>query len=242
MNIVDGVIILIVIYSCYSGYKKGFIKILISILSFFLSIYLAYKFSPNFALYLEERFSLITNIKNLISPNLNLPPEAKILSNSPSNLSLFIDSLKLPKFLKSSFLENINLLANFEGLNTVFDAYLYLLSLVIAEIISFIVLFLIFIIIFSILKGLFSSIIHKIPIIGTIDRLLGLIFNMVLFFSIIILIVFLYSNLLLKILKPDSIVVKIFESSFVVKFIENNMIFFKSMLNTLILKIMEALR
>lgn len=241
MNIVDGVIILILIYSCYAGYKKGIFKILISIFGFFLSIYLAYKFSPNFALFLEERFGLITNIKNYISPYINLPPETKILSNTSSNLFLFVDSLKLPKFLKSSFIENINLLVNFENLNTVFDSYLYLLSLVIAEVISFIILFLIFIITFSILRGIFSSIIHKIPIIGTIDRLFGLIFNMILYFSIIILIVFVYSNLLLKIIKPDSIIVKTFESSFFVKFIENNMIFFKSILNTLILKIMEVL-
>lgn len=241
MNIVDGVIILILIFACYAGYKKGIFKILISIVGFFLSIYLAYKFSPNFALFLEERFGLITNIKNYITPHINLPPETKILSNNPSNLSLFIDSLKLPKFLKSSFIDNISLLVNFEGLNTVFDSYIYLISLVIAEIISFIILFLIFIIIFSILKGLFSSIIHKIPVIGTLDRLLGLIFNMILYFSIIILVVFVYSNLLLKILKPDSFIVKYFESSQIVKFIENNMLFFKSILNALIVKIMEAL-
>lgn len=241
MNIVDGVIILILIFSCYAGYKKGIFKILISIVGFFLSIYLAYRLSPNFALFLDDRFGFITNIKNYITPHINLPPETKILSNNPSNLSLFIDSLKLPKFLKSSFIENINLLANFESLNTVFDSYLYLISLVIAEVISFIILFLIFIILFSILRGVFSSIIHKLPIIGTLDRLFGLIFNMILYFSIIIFVVFVYSNLLLKILKPESIIVKYFESSQIVKFIENNMVFFKSILNTLIVKIMEVL-
>ncbi|MCX8095677.1 MAG: CvpA family protein [Caldisericia bacterium] len=241
MNLVDGVIILILIYACYAGYKKGIFKIIISIAGFFLSIYLAYKFSTNLAIFLEERFGFITNIKNYITPLINLPPETKILSNTQSNLYLFIDSLKLPKFLKSSFLENINLLTNFESINTVFESYIYLISLVIAEIISFIILFLFFIIIFSILKGIFSSILHKIPIIGTLDRIFGLIINMMLFFSIIILIVFIYSNLLLKIIKPDSIIVRYFESSKIVKFIEDNMVFFKSILNALIVKIMEAL-
>lgn len=241
MNIVDGVIILIIIISAYAGYKRGVIKIIISIIGFILSIYLAYKFAPQFSLFLESKWGFITNIKNYISPLIKLPPETKIISNTQSNISLFINSLNLPKFLKSVFLENAPYLTRFENLNTVFDSYLYLISLVIAEIISFIILFLLFSIIFGIIKVIFSSIIHKIPIIGTLDRFLGLIFNMILYFSIIILVVFVYSNLLIKIIKPDSIIVNLFESSKIVKFIENNMVFFKLILNSLIVKIMEAL-
>ncbi|MBC7195105.1 MAG: CvpA family protein, partial [Caldisericia bacterium] len=202
MNLIDGVIILILIISAYIGYKRGILKILLSILGFILSIYLAYKFSAQFSLFLESRWGFITNIKNYISPYIKLPPETKIISNTPSNIALFINSLNLPKFLKTSFLDNAPLLSNFENLNTVFDSYIYLISIVIANIISFIILFLIFLIIFGIIRVIFSSIIHKIPIIGTIDRILGLIFNMILYFSIIILVVFIYSNLLIKIIKP----------------------------------------
>jgi uncharacterized membrane protein required for colicin V production len=95
-------------------------------------------------------------------------------------------------------------------------------------------------IIFSILKKLLGGIIHKIPILGTLDRLLGLIFNLLLYFSIIVFCVFILSNLFLNYLTPNSNFYKFFNSSFFVRFIQENMVLFKSLLNLIIRKAMEV--
>lgn len=240
MNFLDGVIILILIFACFLGYKRGIFKTVISIVFFILSIYLAYKFSSNLTLFLENRMNFVTNIKNYIANHINLPPETKILPSTIENLKLYISNLTLPAFFKSWLTENLPFLSSFDNLITVYDSYLYLLSVVIGEIISFFILFLIFMIIFSILKKLLGGIIHKIPILGTLDRLLGLIFNLLLYFSIIVFCVFILSNLFLNYLTPNSNFYKFFNSSFFVRFIQENMVLFKSLLNLIIRKAMEV--
>lgn len=240
MNFLDGVIILVLIFAGILGYKKGILKTVISIVGFVLSIYLAYRFSPNFTLFLEDRFNFITNIKNYISNHINLPPETKIVPSTIENLKLYISNLLLPKFFKSWLIENLPFLSSFSNLITVYDSYLFLLSLVIGEVISFFILFLIFMIIFSILKTIFGGIIHKIPILGTLDRFLGLIFSLLLYFSFIVFFVFIFSNLFLNYLAPNSNFYNIFNSSFFVRFIQENMILFKSLLNLIVRKVMEV--
>ncbi|HQP00346.1 MAG TPA: CvpA family protein, partial [Caldisericia bacterium] len=191
-------------------------------------------------LFLESRMNFVTNIKNYIANHINLPPETKILPSTIENLKLYISNLTLPSFFKSWLTENLPFLSSFDNLITVYDSYLYLLSVVIGEIISFFILFLIFMIIFSILKKLLGGIIHKIPILGTLDRLLGLIFNLLLYFSIIVFCVFILSNLFLNYLTPNSNFYKFFNSSFFVGFIQENMVLFKSLLNLIIRKAMEV--
>lgn len=240
MNIIDGVIILILIFASFLGYKRGILKTIISIVGFILSIYISYRYSPNFTLFLENRFGLVTNIKNYISNHINLPPETKIVPPTIENLKLYISTLLLPKFFKNWLIENLPFLSSFSNLTTVYDAYLYLISVVIGEIISFLILFLILMIIFSILKTILGGIIHKIPVLGTLDRFLGLIFNLILYFSFIIFFVFIISNLFLNYLAPNSNFYIIFSSSFFVKFIQENMVLFKTLLNMIIRKVMEV--
>ncbi|MGB9749889.1 MAG: CvpA family protein [Caldisericia bacterium] len=240
MNFLDGVIILVLIFASFLGYKKGILKTIISIAGFILSIYLAYRFSSNLTLFLENRMNFVTNIKNYIASHINLPPETKIVPSTIENLKLYISNLFLPKFFKSWLLENLPFLSSFQNLITVYDSYLYLLSIVIGEIISFFILFLVFMIIFSIIKTILGGIIHKIPVLGTIDRILGLVFNLLLYFSFIIFFVFIISNLLLNYLAPNSNFYQIFNGSFFVRFIQENMVLFKSLLNLLIRKVMEV--
>jgi len=100
MNFLDGVIILILIFACFLGYKRGIFKTVISIVFFILSIYLAYRFSSNLTLFLESRMNFVTNIKNYIANHINLPPETKILPSTIENLKLYISNLILPSFFK----------------------------------------------------------------------------------------------------------------------------------------------
>ncbi|MGQ9845679.1 MAG: CvpA family protein [Caldisericia bacterium] len=240
MNFLDGVIILILIFAGVLGYKRGILKTVISIAGFILSIYFAYKFSPNLTLFLENRMNFVSNIKNYISNHINLPPETKIVPSTIENLKLYISTLFLPKFFKSWLLENLPYLSSFQNFVTVYDSYLYLLSIVIGEIFAFLILFLIFMIFFSIIKSVLGRIIHKIPVLGTLDRILGLIFNLVLYFSFIIFFVFIISNLFLNYLAPNSTFHHFFSSSFFVKLIQENIVLFKSFLNLLIRKVMEV--
>ena len=242
MNIVDGIVIIILIYAAFIGWRRGILKTVLSIAGFFVAIYIAYKFSPQFTVYLEKNFSMVTSIKNYLSAHLNLPPETKIVSADPNNLKLYISTLPVPQFFKNFLKENIPLLSSFGPNQTVYDAYLTLLGITIGEAISFLILFLVSLIVVSILKALLVGGIHKVPVVGTLDRSLGLIFSVVLYLSILVFLVFLYSNLFLKILLPNSNVVKTINSSYFVKWAQENMDIFKYLLSVAVSKVMEFIK
>lgn len=242
MNIVDGIVILILIFAAFVGWRRGILKTVLSIAGFLLAIYVAYKFSPQFTIYLEKNFSMVTSIKNYLASHLNLPPETKIISADPNNLKLYISTLPVPQFFKNFLKENIPLLSSFSPNQTVYDAYLTLLGITIGEVISFLILFLVSLIVVSILKALLVGGIHKVPVIGTLDRTLGLVFNVILYLSVLIFLVFLYSNLFLKILLPNSSVVKTINSSYFVKWAQSNMDIFKNLLSLAVSKVMGILK
>lgn len=66
LNIIDIVVLLIILISVYSGYKKGFIKTVVSLLSFFIAIGLALMFYKPLAIILTEN----TTIDNWIVENI----------------------------------------------------------------------------------------------------------------------------------------------------------------------------
>jgi len=242
MNIVDGIVIIILIYAAFIGWRRGILKTVLSIVGFLLAIYIAYKFSPQLTVYLEKNFSMVTSIKHYLSDHLNLPPETKIISADPDNLKLYISTLPVPQFFKNFLKGNIPLLSSFGPNQTVYDAYLTLLGITIGEAISFIILFLLSMIVISIFKNLITGGIHKVPALGTLDRSLGLIFSVALYLAILIFLVFLYSNLFLKILLPDSNIVKTINSSYFVRWSQENMGMFKHLLSLIVSKVMELIK
>lgn len=58
MNIIDFIIIVVILIFMGLGYYRGFFKVVMNLLEYILSIFLAYKFYPNFMNFLNEKFLL----------------------------------------------------------------------------------------------------------------------------------------------------------------------------------------
>lgn len=73
--IIDIILIALILFSAYRGYKKGLISILISLLALILSIFLGFTLKDSFANYLYENTKIGTtieqNVDNIITQNIN---------------------------------------------------------------------------------------------------------------------------------------------------------------------------
>lgn len=73
--IIDIILIALILFSAYRGYKKGLISILISLLALILSIFLGFTLKDSFANYLYENTKIGTtieqNVENIITQNIN---------------------------------------------------------------------------------------------------------------------------------------------------------------------------
>jgi len=58
MNIIDVIIIAVILICMGLGYYRGFFKVVMNLLEYILSFFLAFKFYPNFMKFLNERFFL----------------------------------------------------------------------------------------------------------------------------------------------------------------------------------------
>lgn len=58
MNIIDFIIIAVILTCMGLGYYRGFFKVVMNLLEYILSIFLAFKFYPNFMNFLNEKFLL----------------------------------------------------------------------------------------------------------------------------------------------------------------------------------------
>ena len=58
MNIIDLIIIFVILIFVGLGYYRGFFKVVMNLTEYILSIFLAIKFYPKFAQFLNEKFFL----------------------------------------------------------------------------------------------------------------------------------------------------------------------------------------
>ena len=78
MNMIDFLIIFVILLFTGIGYYRGFFRVVCNLFEYILSIFLAYKFYPNFAFFLNEKFllgdffhdMLLNLMKNVVESNL----------------------------------------------------------------------------------------------------------------------------------------------------------------------------
>ena len=93
MNVIDFIIIFIILSFMGLGYYRGFFKVVMNLVEYILSFFLAFKFYPNFAQLLNEKFLLNDFIHQTVLNGMKTAIE-----NTPGNEGLVIpiESLDLP--------------------------------------------------------------------------------------------------------------------------------------------------
>ena len=93
MNIIDLWIIIVLLLFMGLGYYRGFFKVVCNLMEFILSIFLAYKFYPNFANFLNEKFLLGDFLHDMI---LNLMKNVVESNLEGQNVVIPMEALDLP--------------------------------------------------------------------------------------------------------------------------------------------------
>lgn len=159
MNFTDILIVVFVGYSCFQGYRRGFIKTLFDTLGVIVAFFVSKEFY-----YLVENF-LLNNTKLFVKVHDFF--ESKVSEN-------IVDTFRNPVHLPAE-LQNVisNILNSGEVAQTdTFSLFVDNISLIIIRSISFIITFLIIYVVLVLLSN-FINVIFKLPLLNITNRLFG---------------------------------------------------------------------
>ena len=177
MNILLLVIGIIFLLSVIIGYKRGFLKIVVSLVSTLLCIVLVMFISPSVSKWIQESTPLRETIQNKcvewIVPDGESVEDLLQLDLSRENERTLIEGADLPEVLQNMLWENNNSEAyaalGAETFGEYIGAYV---AKVIADVVAFLVTFIAVFIIIRVVLGMLK-IVDKIPLVGGTNRLLG---------------------------------------------------------------------
>lgn len=168
----DAIIILIFVMCILDGRKKGFIKMILTVISAVFCFVIAKEFSESVAAWLNENFvhsALSSAIANSISENFNDGTQA-VLAALPQTLT---DAVSQMGFSVEETVSGLSSQANVaQAAESITSAAEGVLVLPLLNIISFIVIFLACRFVFGFVTG-FINTIFKLPVIKGINKLAG---------------------------------------------------------------------
>ena len=177
MNILLLVVGIIFLLSVLIGYKRGLLKIVVSLVSTLLCIVLVMFISPSVSKWIQESTPLRETIQNKCAEW--IVPDGESAENlfqmdlSRENEITLIESADMPEVLQNMLLENNNSEAyaalGAETFGEYIGAYV---AKVIADVVAFLVTFIAVFIIIRVVLGMLK-IVDKIPLVGGTNRLLG---------------------------------------------------------------------
>ena len=159
MNYIDVIVIVFLVYSCFLGFRRGFIKTLFDTLGVIISFFLSREFY-----YLAENF-LLDNTKMFIKVHDFF--DTKL---SESLMTTFEESAHISAELKN-VLSNIVNTGDLQGMDA-FSVFVDNISIILIRSISFVVTFLIIYAILVILSNLIN-LIFKMPLLNLANRIFG---------------------------------------------------------------------
>lgn len=209
MNYIDGLIIVFVGYSCFQGYRRGFIKTLFDTLGVIIAFFLSKGFY-----YLTENF-LLNNTKLFIKVHDFF--ESKL---SEKLMESFEQSKDIPAELKN-VLSNIINTGDVAQADT-FAVFVDNISIILIRSISFIITFLVIYAILVLISNLIN-VIFKLPLLNLTNRLFGA--GTGLIKSVIVMyIIFALSSPLIGFLQDGDIAQAVLDSESSKIFYDNNII------------------
>ena len=183
MNVVDYVIIGILAVSIIYGVYHGFMQTLLSVASFFLSIFLAFQFGPVLSSYVRTSTGLAGTLQTY-TDTVTRVGDAELARRSVTNLDgsaieRVIESVRLPETIKNilrSALQSQTFRA--ENLNTVNEYVQRTVVDTVVDIICYIVCFAVSAFLLSLLVSLLKHVCHF-PLLRAMDGVAGGIFGLV---------------------------------------------------------------
>lgn len=226
--LVVGVIFLI---SVLVGYKRGFIKIILSLVSTLLCIVLVMFISPSVSKWIQESTPLRETIQDKcvewLVPEGTEGEDVLQTELSRENQISLIEGAKLPEIIQKMLLENNNsevyTVLGVQSFGEYIGAYV---AKVVADILAFLITFIAAFIIVRIVLGMLK-IVDKIPLVGGANHLVGGIvgagIGILIIWILFIVITLLYNTSLgvacLEDIAESEILTKLYEGNFLMNFI-----------------------
>ncbi len=108
MNIFDFLIMLLLAFGAYKGFKRGFIRSFGGLLGLVASLMVAVKFNQIFAAYLDKQFEITNKLGGWLAKVLPLPSIAPESDTISAGLAVvMIEEMSLPDFMKKSLANNV---------------------------------------------------------------------------------------------------------------------------------------
>lgn len=228
MLLIVGIVFLI---SILVGYKRGFIKIVVSLASTLLCIVLVMFISPSVSKWIQESTPLRETIQNkcieLMVPDEDAGTNVLQTELSREKQISLIEGAELPEIFQKMLLENNNSEVYAALGAQTFGEYIgaYIAKLV-ADVIAFLITFIAAFIIIRIVLGMLN-IVDKIPLIGGANRLVGGVIGagmgLVIIWILFIIITLLYNTSLgaacLEDIAKSPILTKLYDGNFLMNFI-----------------------
>lgn len=169
------IVILFLLFCIFNGYRKGFLRIILTTLALVVTIVAAGLIAPHFSKFLQGTFigtSVEKAIDSFIDKKIDGSTQS-IINSVKAVQNQVIDELPLPEFLKNDISEKNEKSGYMEyGVNNFKEYLSSRLSTMVIDAISYVILLIVIYLIIRILLRV-VGIIGRIPIIGGINRLFG---------------------------------------------------------------------
>ena len=218
--------IILLSWGLVRGYRKGFLRIAVSLISIVFVLFIATKISPYVSDFVMERTSAYEKVRHKII-EIYAEKNSALDNTIPENQGITIDSYDLPDLIAGALISNNTDLMYEKLAASLFEEYIsrYLAKIVIKAG-SFIGLFIIFGIVMLIVMGTIR-IIEKIPVLRFFNRLLGMIASLsisliwIWLFYIVIMIFFTDSigTWMLSQIQDSSLLIFLFNNNILLKMI-----------------------
>jgi uncharacterized membrane protein required for colicin V production len=176
MNWVEIVILLVIGLSAYKAYNKGFILSLFNLCALLVTIFLTIQLYPMGSKIIFNFTNLDESLRGSVSKSLDLEREVNESVSLEEQIG-FIDNLPLPESLKENLMANNNYevydLLKVSRLEDYITGYIARIAV---NIIAFIIIFILLYIILNIVVRTLN-ILSKLPLINSVNKLLGLVFG-----------------------------------------------------------------
>ena len=175
----DIVVLAILLLSFGTGYGRGLIRSLVGTVGNLLALGLAFFFAKPVALWSGEHFEAVKALSQRLQRILPLPDGLDLSLASPEGVSalyMYLKQLPLPRGLTQSLVQSVqdNVRTLGQGIFvTMGESVALVLARYIWQGLVFVILWLVLAIFVSVVCRIFADMVHRIPVVGTLDRVAG---------------------------------------------------------------------
>lgn len=205
------------------GFRKGFFRSLVGIVSVVLAVFVAIYCSPFIVKELEEIFSVCTNLANSLAEKFSAT-EGYNAIYSEEAVKTLVTNLGVPSFLSGLV---ISLIGNISGAESITagEAVTSSLASLIVNAICVVALFILCVFLLWLISKLFTKLLDSIPVLGAANRILGMVLELakgLIILYVVLMIVGLIPFEVIQNAIDSTVVLKVFRDYNLITFIISN--------------------